>query len=229
MTTHSRPRNPRGIDATKRDVYIFGYGSLMERASRVSSSPDAQVAFPVSVAGVRRGWFDQMPGGHAGWTPTYLGAVEEEGTSTNGVVYRVSQAEFEAYEQRETGYVTTEVDGSRITFYDGRTSVPDARFYYFATKTPRAPSASHPIVQSYVDIVMTGAMEQEANYPLALEAGFVEAFVRETTDWSPHWINDRLYPYRPFAEVPAASRIDALLTERFPDLYPGRAPHGRDT
>lgn len=212
----------RGTDATDRPIYVIGYGSLLERASRVSTWPQAAVAFPVLVRGVRRGWFDQMPSDLAGMSPTYLGAVEDAGASTNGVVFPVSASEFAAYKERETGYLTVEVKPDQLTFYDGRTTAPDARFYYFATSDPRPPDEIHPIVQSYVDMVMTGAMEQEAAYPLAQEAGFVEALVNGTDHWSPHWINDRVTPYRPFAAVPQAYAIDAVLTAHFPDFYPGR-------
>lgn len=218
----SRPRSTHGTPAAARDIYVIGYGSLLEQASRVSTWPQARVAFPVSVQGVRRGWFDQMPADLQGMSPTYLGAVEDSSASTNGVVYQVSPSEFAAYKERETGYLTVEVKPDRLTFYDGRTAAPDATFYFFATTDPRPPDEAHPIVQSYVDIVMTGAMEQEAAYPLAREAGFVEALVNGTDHWSPHWINDRIHPYRPFATVPQAYDIDAVLTAHFPDFYPGR-------
>jgi len=46
--------------------------------------------------------------------------------------------------------------------------------------------------------------------------------VSETTDWSPHWVNDRIYPYRPFTAVAQASQIDTILTRHFPDFYPCR-------
>jgi hypothetical protein len=225
--TFLRHRLPRRADAASRDQnYIFGYGSLIERASRISTAPHAQVAFPVSVKGIQRGWFDQMPDAHPGLTPTYLGAVEDAEASTNGVVYAVTEAELAAYIERETGYVATEIEPDRFTFYDGRRAAPDARFHYFATKDPKAPNEEHPIVQSYVDIVMTGAMQQEANYPLAQEAGFVEDLVTGTSDWSPHWVNDRVFPYRPFISIPKAYDIDGVLTAHFPDFYPGRKGGG---
>jgi hypothetical protein len=41
-----------------RPRYIFGYGSLIERESRMATWPSAQFASPVIVKGVARGWFD---------------------------------------------------------------------------------------------------------------------------------------------------------------------------
>jgi hypothetical protein len=221
--THGRlrPRHPHAAAGAVRSIFIFGYGSLIERASRTSTYAPAEVAFPVSVEGVCRGWFDQMPASLQGLSPTYLGAYEEDGQIANGVVYQVTEAELADYRQRETGYQVEQIEPDRIAFFDGRTSVPDGTFYYFATTDPREADEAHPIVQSYVDIVMIGALEQEAYYPLAQEAGFVQSLITQTTGWSHHWINDRVTPYRPFAAVPQAYDIDALLMAHFP-FYPCR-------
>ncbi len=42
--------------------FIFGYGSLVESQSRARTSPSALYAFPVNVAGIKRGWLDQVGG-----------------------------------------------------------------------------------------------------------------------------------------------------------------------
>jgi hypothetical protein len=75
----------------------------------------------------------------------------------------------------------------------------------------RFPSSEHPIVQSYVDVCLDGCLEIEAMYPLARQANFAEQFVKTTSNWQPPWINDRIYPWRPFVYVPRASQIDALI------------------
>jgi hypothetical protein len=48
--------------------YIFGYGSPIERRSRMATWPSAEFAFPVVVRGVARGWFDQTD--VSSWSPT---------------------------------------------------------------------------------------------------------------------------------------------------------------
>jgi len=53
--------------------YIFGYGSLIERESRMRTWPSAEFASPVVVKGIARGWFDQTD--VPSWSPTYLGGV----------------------------------------------------------------------------------------------------------------------------------------------------------
>jgi hypothetical protein len=59
------------IAGSARAQYIFGYGSLVQRESRIGSWASAEFASPVIVKGVARGWFDQTGG--VSWNPTYLG------------------------------------------------------------------------------------------------------------------------------------------------------------
>ena len=91
-----------------RPQYIFGYGSLIERHSRMATWPSAGFASPVIVKGVARGWFDQTD--VPSWSPTYLGGIADEGAECNGVIFRVTPAEFDSYTQRELGY---QADGDR--------------------------------------------------------------------------------------------------------------------
>ena len=40
-----------------------------------------------------------------------------------------------------------------------------------------------------------------------------------TTGWSEHWVNDRIYPRRPFVHQPRAGEIDRLLSASLPELF----------
>src|SRR5262249_44445648 len=77
---------------------------------------------------------------------------------------------------------------------------------YFQTGEP---TAAVLMVQSYVDICINGCLEIEAQYPRA--RGFAQEFIRSTTGWNAHWVNDRIYPRRPFIYVPNAFLIDQAL------------------
>jgi hypothetical protein len=189
--------------------YIFGYGSLIQIESRTRTAPKAFAAWPVIVKGITRGWYYQAD--DASLNPTYLGAENEEGATTNGVIYAVTDSEFEATKLREADYRPTEIEASAITWLDGRKAPPDGEFWYFASKSRKTAGALHPIVQSYVDICVDGCLQLEELYPLAKDAKFAEEFIRTCTDWKTPWINDRIYPWRPFIHVPRASKIDALL------------------
>lgn len=189
--------------------FIFGYGSLVDSQSRARTSPSALYASPANVAGVKRGWFDQVGG--VSLSTTYLGAVPDEDSECNGVIFQVSQQQLEAFDQRETGYNRDRIDRDSITMLDGSGSAPEGDIWFYANKEKRFASPECPIVQSYVDICLNGCLELEATYPLAKEAGFAETFLKTCSDWSKYWVNDRIYPRRAFIYVPNASKIDQLI------------------
>jgi hypothetical protein len=189
--------------------YIFGYGSLIDRESRMGTWSGAEFASPVIVRGIARGWFDQTA--VPSWSPTYLGAVSDPAGECNGVLFSVTPAEFDGFVKRETGYDLTKLDPSQVTLLDGSSSPPDGDIWYFANREKRFASSEHPIVQSYVDVCLDGCLEVEAMYPLAKQANFAQQFIETTSHWGTPWVNDRIYPWRPFVHVPRASAIDTLI------------------
>ena len=188
---------------------IFGYGSLVESQSRARTSPSALYAAPANVSGIQRGWFDQTPG--VGFSTTYLGAVVDANSNCNGVIFKVSAQQLEAFDQRETGYNREKIDQKNVTMLDGSDSAPEGDIWFYANKEKRYASAKYPIVQSYVDICLNGCLEIEATYPLAKKAAFAETFLKTSTNWNKYWVNDRIYPRRAFIYAPNASTIDQLI------------------
>jgi hypothetical protein len=197
-------------------AYVFGYGSLLERASRTRTNPDAIGAWPARVTGYQRGWFHQFAD-NVGSTCTYLGAIEAKGKPVNGVIYKV--ADFESTKARETGYTAIPLKPEEITMLDGGgpwATGPDAKVYIFVSNKDsisktKAPTPQFPMVQSYVDICINGCLEIEALYRTV--KGFAQEFIRTTTGWNANWVNDRIYPRRPFIYAPNASAIDKALKE----------------
>ena len=90
--------------------YVFGYGSLLERASRTRTNPEAVGAWPARVTGYQRGWFHQFAD-NVGSTCTYLGAEKAKGKTINGVIYPVS--DIEKTKQREAGYTAIQLGPMR--------------------------------------------------------------------------------------------------------------------
>ena len=68
------------------------------------------------------------------------------------------------------------------------------------------------MVQSYVEIGINGCLELEALYR-GVKGSFVQEFIRTTSGWNANWVNDRLYPRRPFIYAPNGSAIDRALKE----------------
>src|SRR5262249_7337496 len=87
--------------------YIIGYGSLIEQASRMKTTPSAMYVLPARAPGFVRGWWART--GAVGFSTTFAGAIPEKASSVNGVVYAVSKEELEATNQREQGYTPTDI------------------------------------------------------------------------------------------------------------------------
>jgi cation transport regulator ChaC len=193
-------------------AYVFGYGSLIERESRTRTNSDAIAAWPARVAGYERGWYHQFAN-NVGSTCTYLGAVEDPTATVNGVIYAVD--DFEKTKERETGYAATEVLGE-ITMLDGGGPWDRGKVYIFLSKPEyisktKEPTQAIPMVQSYVDICVNGCLEIEALYRAA--GGFAKEFIRTSSGWNEYWVNDRIYPRRPFIYRKNASAIDTVLQD----------------
>jgi hypothetical protein len=197
--------------------YVIGYGSLMQDESRKRTSPLAGPAHPVEVAGYRRGWIAR--GSAVGFSTTYLGIVADPKASVNAVIYRVDANELAATDRREASYCRT-----HVRLPDIRTLEPagfqvepgQAWIYVNRPELVAAPSARYPIVQSYVDVFLSGCLEQEQRFNLT---GFARQCVATTQGWSENWINDRIYPRRPFVFQPKAAAIDALLAQQLPAYF----------
>jgi Gamma-glutamyl cyclotransferase, AIG2-like len=194
--------------------FIFGYGSLVEDESRQRTTPSARDAWPARVKGVRRGWWAR--GAASGLTTTYLGAISDPTAVCNGVIYKVSAEDLAATDIRESaGYQRCRIETSQIKMLDGRTTPLEGLVWAYINLIPPNRIAENlatpqfPIVQSYVDICIHGCLEVEGKYPTA--AGFTQDFIATTDEWNRFWVNDRLYPRRPFIFQPAAGQIDAAL------------------
>jgi hypothetical protein len=195
--------------------YVFGYGSLLERASRTRTNPEAVGAWPARVSGYERGWFHRFAD-HIGSTCTFLGAVKAPDKTVNGVIYRV--ADFTSTRDREIGYTATPLSANEITMLDGGGpfDIGEAVKVYIFVSNPdsisptKEPTPAFPMVQSYVDLCINGCLELDALYR-TLNGSFTPEFIRTTTGWNANWVNDRIYPRRPFIYAPNAGAIDKAL------------------
>ena len=193
--------------------YVFGYGSLLERASRTRTNPDAIGAWPARVKGFERGWFHQSKD-FVGSTCTFLGAVAAANKTINGVIYPV--ADLQSTKDREVGYTATPLHAGQIEMLDGGGDwAPGTAVYIFLSNkesisNTREPTLEIPMVQSYVDICINGCLELEALYR-KVKGSFTKEFIDSTSGWNKFWVNDRIYPRRPFIYTPNANAIDKAL------------------
>lgn len=202
------------IDPSK-PQYIVGYGSLMETSSKRMTEPDAGINLPVLVTGFQRAWNT-----HGTSRTTFLGVQPSRSAEMAAALYRsiLKDGEFGA-DARERSYCRVTVDPASIEMLDASSVPAPSQIWIYVNKPASLapPDEMNPITQSYVDIFITGCIELQA---LVTEPNFdfVERCVRTTKGWSRHWVNDRLYPRRPYAHQPKAWEIDRHLKRLLPQL-----------
>ncbi len=201
---------------SKKQQYIIGYGSLMQDDSRKRSSPTADSAYPVEVYGFRRGWFAK--GGSEGFDTTYLGAVPDRDSKFNAVIFKIHAEDIPTIDKREYFYCRLLVQPNKFKLLAPQTPVPSGQVWIYVNKPESIATANakYPVVESYVDIFVTGCTEQEKRYGII---NFAKDCINSTKHWSTAWVNDRVYPRRPFIYQPMAGQIDKLLSELLPDYF----------
>ena len=203
------------IDPAK-SQYIIGYGSLMQSTSKRSTEPDAGINLPVLLTGFQRSWNTK-----GAYPTTFLGVERSESATMVAALYRDFPGDDGklASDAREIDYCRAAVDPATVTMLDGSAVPPSSEIWIYTTKPERvaAPDPEHPIVQSYVDIFITGCLQMQARVT-EKDFGFVEQCVLTTDGWSKHWVNDRIYPRRPFHYEPNAFKIDGYLNRLLPEI-----------
>lgn len=209
--------------------YIFAYGSLIESNSRKRTAPSIDEVWPARVKGFVRGWFGRIP--TYTLSTTFLGCIGSEeyelgtlNSTVNGVFFKVNQTELIEMDKREIGYTRTKINNNKVDDFLGVLKSNDELWIYtnkFISSEDlvknSTPNKKFPIVQSYVDICINGCFEIENQFKKAKDNNFLKEFISQTLFWNEHWVNDRIYPRRPFIYCPKANEIDKSLVSFLPD------------
>ena len=149
--------------------FIFGYGSLINSTSRNSTVGKIVSAIPVRVSaafGYIRAWDDRSSSGFIS-----LGLRKpregEKASTINGVLYPVGGGDIAKYDIRERGYRRVEVPRDDIEAISWQLLPASGRIWvYIPVKADGEPgvglpgaSAQFPLLESYVDVVVEGALE----------------------------------------------------------------------
>lgn len=194
--------------------YILGYGSLIESESRLRTTPNAIDVFPIWVKGFKRGWFARIE--VPGYSTTFLGCIRSPENLLNGVVYPTSDYDLNLLDKREKGYTRVKIDSEKVVKSVGLDITADTVIWIYVNLFDNItilknsiPNEKFPIVQSYLDICINGCFEIEQKFKDA--KGFTKDFLETTHYWNEYWVNDRIYPRRPFIYQPKAFEIDEVL------------------
>ncbi|MEM7211792.1 MAG: gamma-glutamylcyclotransferase [Pseudomonadota bacterium] len=246
QVSHAQDACHPSVDESK-PQFIVGYGSLMEEASKRRSAPNSGFNHPVHVTGFQRAW--NTRGNEIGFSTTYLGVdvprptdLERRVADSSAVpemvaaIYQnLDPKGMTAVDGREAYYCRYPVQLDQVRLLDGWQLPEDAQIWIYALKPEdpgKPPTERWPIVQSYVDIFLTGCLNLGKRVTMPLDGTeaaeessdateeyaktFAAACITTTRDWSGYWVNDRIYPRRPFIYQSNASDIDKLLSATEP-------------
>lgn len=182
-------------------MYIFGYGSLMNDASRKLTGHTG-LAIPAVAHGLVRHWckVDDT------YKVSPLAVIEGEG-QVNGVLLEVDSVALADFDRREAGYKRVAVKAEHIECLDPSNKIPaSCDIWIYVVDEAHPPCINVPIVMSYVDTVLAGCLE--------ISDAFAKHFVEHTIGWHYPVKNDRNNPiYQRIAGVKPehCEKIDQLL------------------
>ena len=195
--------------------YIVAYGSLMQSAAREKKLNKAEVEFPVWVRGYERGWF----GRDSRQSPqkTALVVKAEPGKKFNGLLLQATSGQLSAIDRGDVITCRERIDPRKLQSMTSEKLPERGQFWIYAAKKPKIRKAAgqFPMLQSEVDVFLTGCIEQAAAFGLP---DFSSQCVKSTNGWSVHWNNDR---DRPSGKLVTAKRpkIDQLLEQLEGNLF----------
>ena len=217
--------------------FVFGYGSLINPDSRARTNPTLaeQDGLPVVVRDVERVWSARTTTGY-----TAMGVRIRKGADCTGILLEVNKAELEDLDKREQSYVRVEVHLDNVDqvpfldedeFYDteqaealfeAKENEGNVRVWVYIQKDPIPADSSHPIPQSYVDVILSGC--------LTISEEFARSFIKTTKGWrnkeEPSFVDDRDFPIYARANSIESEKhaevIDQLLEEKLPKTMENR-------
>ena len=203
--------------------FIFGYGSLINSASRNSTADKPVPAIPVRVSaafGFIRTWNDRSLSGF-----TALGLRRpgpgEDAMTINGVLYPAEGNDLSAFDAREKGYVRVEVPRQDVESISWEGLAFQGNIWVYVPDRPGRepgvdlppPDVEYPLLQSYIDVVVEGGLEYGPD--------FAREIIETTKDWSKYWLNDRQLARRPNTHYAA---VDELLSADAPHFADRQFP-----
>jgi hypothetical protein len=159
--------------------HFFGYGSLVNRATH--SYPDAE---PASLRGWRRVWV------HTAVRPlAYLSVEPDADCTIQGLIAHVPGGDWAALDAREHGYNRHLAQAIR----HGGSQHP-IQVYAVPQTACGVPVAAHPILLSYIDVVIQGFLRE-----FGTEGA--KNFFATTSGWQAPIQDDRAAPLYPRAQT----------------------------
>ena len=157
--------------------YFFGYGSLVNRASHSFAG-----AVPAQLTGWRRIWR------HTDLRPVaYLTVVPDAHAAIDGLIAPVPDADWPALDAREAAYIRAP---AAHQVRHPLPHSPEIAVYTIPDGLHASPSQAHPILLSYLDVVVQGYFRE-------FGAAGVQRFFDTTQGWDAPLLDARSSPLYP--------------------------------
>ncbi|PCJ07400.1 MAG: gamma-glutamylcyclotransferase [Rhodobacteraceae bacterium] len=157
--------------------YFFGYGSLVNLATHDYHDPQ-----PAKLTGWRRTW------AHTALREVaFLTAIPCGDSEIDGLIAAVPGGDWQALDQREYAYDRLSANGS---VQHGLEATPEISVYAVPQSAQVPGSVKHPILLSYLDVVVQG-------YEQVFGQAGVAAFFASTDGWEAPVLDDRAAPSYP--------------------------------
>ena len=203
----------RKLPNTPRD-FIFGYGSLIDTPSRNTTCAKPIPAIPARLSaafGYVRAWVDRSASGFTALGLRRPRDGERAGTA-NGVLYPADETEMTQFDHRELGYARVAVAADMLEAVSWQSLPQHGSIWTYVPLDdqdgPTAASPDFPLLQSYIDVFLEGALEYGS--------AFAHEAIETTQDWSAYWLNDRALARRPWVCDEHYAETDQLLSTVHP-------------
>ncbi|KAA8608588.1 hypothetical protein AL036_06845 [Salipiger aestuarii] len=161
-------------------AFFFGYGSLVNQGTHHFAP-----LHHASAHGWRRAWR---------YTGTrkvaYLTAVRDPGCTIHGMIAHVPADDWQALDRREAAYDRL---GADVDITHDAPGVAELAMYAIAPERMHLPTAAHPLLLSYLDVVVQGYLAEYG-------AGGAAHFFATTIGWEAPILDDRAAPLYPRAQ-----------------------------
>ncbi len=183
----------------KNKNYLFGYGSLILKESRNRTGISGEV-YPSILKNYQRFFGDKHQ------EEIYLAVKENPSAECNGVLVEIPEEELKKFDKREGESLRIKLNPKNISLKENK-KLPKGKYWVYVPKKIVLPSKDFPIVQSYIDVVLTGCFELGKN--------FAEEFMNTTKGWA-FIENDREKPKYPrnLKELSYKKEIDNLIRKK---------------
>lgn len=185
-----RTADPGGPDEAAEVFHYFGYGSLVNAATR----PQSQTVIPARLTGYRRAWRVTSRRSLRSGTCSLTIVAAEPADVVKGVLAREAVASLPTLDRRERHYDRLTVGRDQVAPETHHDHPGEAYVYRVKRVHDRFGDRRFPILQSYVDCVLQGYLKVFG------EQGVAD-FMATTDGWHVPVLDDRDQPLYPRAQT----------------------------